>query len=81
MELVGLDRAWNCNLGSPGNPGNWAQLNQHRWTPDCGLDTASETDGGQFDERGYSTGVIYSDSDSDHDFGEEKIRQTGKGES
>lgn len=44
------------------------------------LSTASKTNTGQFDNRGYNTEVIYSGSDQDYSFRDDRIRQAGVGE-
>ena len=46
-----------------------------------GLNTSSKSSRGQFDNRGYSTEVIYSSSDQKCEFRDDKTRQMGTGES
>lgn len=45
-----------------------------------GLYTASESDGGQFEDRGYITEVIYCGSDQNYDSRKAKTQQAGTGE-
>ena len=50
---------------------------ENGWTPNCDWTQPPKTDWGQFDNRGYSTEVIHSNSDQDCDYRDDKTRQAG----
>lgn len=47
---------------------------------ELGLSTPTKTNTGQFDNKGYNTEVIYSGSDQDYNFRDDRIWRAGAGE-